>query len=59
MSKVSDMRLDLQDTEEYREGWQAVGVGLSCSGGPYPIGSKERTNWIFGWDDARDEERRP
>lgn len=39
---------------EKAEGWHAFHDGLRREQCPYPPRSKEHTEWIKGWDKARD-----
>lgn len=61
MSRVSDLRLDIQSSNEYREGWRAFQEGkTSAPPFTYRFQKNDKAkHWLMGWDDARIEEQSP
>jgi hypothetical protein len=53
MSKIGNYRVGLQETAEYKEGWDDFGNGILRS--EFWERGQPLESWFMGWDDAERE----
>lgn len=56
MGRVSDLRIEIQESPEYRDGWESSEAGYREGSNPWPvIDPRKRNAWALGWADAKNE----